>query len=209
MSAPGNWVLGAELRDATAAAMRHWLSEHPHRKRPTHCTPEEELRDYAWALHRLPVASVPFVAERVVQRSRGHWPKLSEVRDEVTAFLKRHLPDAGVWVKPEAPREDDATARAQLAQAQAILRALELDGPEVSRPSQLQAIAKTVDAIMERMRGAVAAGKLTPQHIEDFRNGAFPSNSELEEVVRDIAAEGQADVRAHVDAMLAAVPVPA
>jgi hypothetical protein len=205
MSAPGNWILGAELRDATAAAMRQWLSEHPHRRKPTHCTPDEELRDYAWALHRVPIAGIPFVAEGVLRRSRNHWPKLSEVRDEVAAFLKRHE-STDVWVRPDAPSAPDAIARAQLAQCTTILRALDLDGPDVSRLSQMRAIAATTEALLTRMQAAITAGRLPVSRIDDFRNGAWPALPELDRIVRDIAAEGQAAVSASVEAMLATVP---
>jgi hypothetical protein len=207
MSAPPNWVLAPPLRDATELAMRTWLSEHPHRRPPKHLTADEEQRDYAWALHRVPIASVPFVAEAVVKRSRGHWPKLSEVRDEVAAFLKRHAIDDG-WVRVEKQPEPDTIARAQLAQCTTILRALDLDGLEVSRASQMHAIAATTEALLVRIRTAIASGKLPRSRIQDFRDATWPALSELDRIVRDIAAEGQAAVSASVEAMLATVPQP-
>ena len=198
MSAPANWILGPDLREATVAAFRVWLAEHPHRKRPTHCTPDEELRDYAWELHRVPIASVAFVAEAAVERARGHWPKLAEVRAEVSAFVKRHNLGAPLVPRSAAAPVLDvdslATVRAQNAQAAIMLETLGLDGPEVSRASQSIAIASVTEALLVRLTRAVRAGKLPRERLAEFREGRYPTPDALRAVVADIAAAGAAEL---------------
>lgn len=211
MSAPTNWVPMPALRAVVADAFRVWKLNHPGRRLPADATADEkrrgwtddELREYAWAFHRAPVDAVAIIAEAALLRSNGHWPKLFELRTEVEAFLKRRHTAEQHPVRQASPStEHDATARAQMAQAQAILRGLELDGADVFRLSQLRAISAVTEAIMVRLRRQVDAGKLKSQCIEDFRNGAWPTLAQLEAIVRDIAKAGEVALHGEAAALI-------
>ena len=192
------WTPSRELYDATVAARKLWRTNHPSYRRPADFDHEAELHEFCRAFASLPLASIPIVAEQALDESRGHFPKPFEVRNCARAFLKRTAPErtAGDY---DAPMPPDPIAQAQTAQALAMLRALDLDGPEVSRQSQILGITAATEALMSDMHSAVRAGRISSQCVEDFRNGAFPTIAELEAKVRRIAAAGRIDVSRMVE----------
>jgi hypothetical protein len=202
LTPPPNWVCPRPLRDATLEAMRAWSREHPHRKKPADLTPDEEARGYAWAMHNVPVESIPLVADRVLARSAGHWPRLKQVRDEVSAFLGRNAQRLGMQVVGPHSAAPDPVASAQHQQALAMLRGMGQDGPEVSLVSRMRCITAATEAVMARLRRRVADGELPCVRIEDFRNGTWPTHGQLERIVRGIALAGEVAVSASAKAML-------
>ncbi len=79
-------------------------------------------------------------------------------------------------------------------QSTVIVRALGLDGPEVSHSSRMRAVAATVEAIVTQMRRAVQAGTLPACKIREFRDGEYPSATQLAKKVHEIREKADAAV---------------
>lgn len=202
MSAPPNWICPKPLRDATDYAMRAWSIEHPFRRKPADLTPDEETREYAWALHNVPVEVIPLVAERVLSRSHGHWPRLQQVREESGAYLKRHAQRIGVGLTPDRGDDIDA-ARLQNAHCTAMLTAMGMGGDDVSRVSKMRCIAAMTEACLRRLQRQVDAGNLHRDRINEFRDGVWPKPYQLEAIVGEIVAASEHDLHGVAAQMVA------
>lgn len=211
MSAPANWLPTPALKAVTAEACRRWKLEHPGRRLAPDATPDEkrrgctddEFRETAWTFHRVPIEVVPIIAGEVLTLSKGHWPRLAQLRDAVDRYLARQA-------APSAPRaaavpEADAAARRQDAQCQAMLRALKLDGKDVSILSRMRAIAAATEACVWWIEKKIRDGEFTRAHMVAFREARGPEPERLEEIVRELAEMGRVQVHGHAATMAASM----
>lgn len=190
MSAAAEWVPAPALRDAVEAAYRFWKVHHPNRRVPADHDHAAEFREYCRAMSMVHVGSVADVAEAVLDSSKGHWPSIAEVKKCARAFAQRQADREAGWPdRIDSVLYDDF--RAVDAQCAAILRGLDLDGPDVGHRAKWQGIAAVMDAVTYGVQQAVRDGTLPKSKLAEFRAGTYPSPATLERRARDLAEKAR------------------